>query len=122
MKLPYTEVILYPEVKSQTSLSSLQVSCKHALSDKIRSSHPEAFCKKGVHSNFAKFKVKHMCQSLLHVRLVCDIYYAHAYLCRYDFTLFCFRKLKLRRLIFLINCRSNLTINIVKRGKKMKNK
>ena len=46
-------------------MSSLQVSCKHALSDKIRSSHPEAFCKKGVHSNFAKFKVKHMCQSLL---------------------------------------------------------
>ena len=65
MKLPYTEVILYPEVKSQTSLSSLQVSCKHAVSDKIRSSHPEAFCKKGVQSNFAKFKVKHMCQSLL---------------------------------------------------------
>ena len=56
-----------------------------------------------------------------HVRLVCDIYCAHAYLCRCDSTLFCFRKLKLRQLIFLINCRSNLTINIVKRGKKMKN-
>ena len=31
MKLPYTEVKFYPEVKSQTSLSSLRVSCKHAF-------------------------------------------------------------------------------------------
>ena len=30
MKLPYTEVKLYPEVKSQTGLSSLWVSCKCA--------------------------------------------------------------------------------------------
>ena len=31
MKLPYTEVKFYPEVKSQTGLSSLRVSCKRAL-------------------------------------------------------------------------------------------
>ena len=31
MKLHHTEVKFYPEVKSQTSLSLLQVSCKHAL-------------------------------------------------------------------------------------------
>ena len=30
MKLPYTEVKFYPEVKSQTGLSSLRVSCKRA--------------------------------------------------------------------------------------------
>ena len=59
------------------------------------------------------------CQPLLeHVRLVWDIYYAHAYLCHYDSALFCFQKLELRQFIFLINCRSNLTINIVKWGKK----
>ena len=29
-----------------------------------RSSHPEVFCKKGVLRNFAKFKGKHLCQSL----------------------------------------------------------
>ena len=34
MKLPYTEVKFYPEVKSQTGLSSLRVSCKRALSRK----------------------------------------------------------------------------------------
>ena len=28
MKLPYTKVKFYPEVKSQTGLSSLRVSCK----------------------------------------------------------------------------------------------
>ena len=44
---------------------------------------------------------------------LCDIYCAHAYLCRCHSSLFCFRKLKPRRFIFLINCRSNLTINIV---------
>ena len=33
MKLPYTEVKRYPEVKSQTGLSSLRVSCKRALND-----------------------------------------------------------------------------------------
>ena len=33
----------------------------------------------------------------------------------------CFWKLKLKRLIFLINCRSSLTIKIVNRAKKMKN-
>ena len=48
-----------------------------------------------------------------HVRLVCDIYCTHAYLYRYDSTVFCYRKLKSRRLNFLINCRSNLIINIV---------
>ena len=31
MKLPHTEVKFYPEVKSQSSLSSLRVSCKRAL-------------------------------------------------------------------------------------------
>ena len=49
------------------------------------------------------------------------IYCAHAYLCRCDSTLFCFWKLKLRRLIFRVNCRSNLTINIVNQENKMKN-
>ena len=29
MKLPHTEVKFYPEVKSQTGLNSLRVSCKH---------------------------------------------------------------------------------------------
>ena len=57
----------------------------------------------------------------IHVHLVCDIYCAHAYLCRCDSTPFCFWKLKLRRLIFRVNCRSNLTINIVNQAKKMKN-
>ena len=33
MKLPHTEVKFYPEVKSQTSLSSLRVSCKRALTE-----------------------------------------------------------------------------------------
>ena len=32
MKLPHTEVKFYPEVKSQTGLSSLRISCKRALS------------------------------------------------------------------------------------------
>ena len=32
MKLPYTEVTFQTEVKSQTGLSSFQVSCKRALS------------------------------------------------------------------------------------------
>ena len=31
MKLPHTEVKFYPEMKSQTGLSSLRVSCKRAL-------------------------------------------------------------------------------------------
>ena len=31
MKLPYTEVKFYPEVKSQAGLTSRRVSCKHAL-------------------------------------------------------------------------------------------
>ena len=31
---------------------------------KHRSSHPKVFCKKGVPRNFAKFTVKHLCQSL----------------------------------------------------------
>ena len=58
--------------------------------------------------------------NICHVRLVWEIYCAHAYLCHYNSTLFCFWKLKLRRLIFLINCRSNLTINIVNWAKKTK--
>ena len=33
MKLPHTEVKFYPEVKSQTGLSSLRVSCKLVLKD-----------------------------------------------------------------------------------------
>ena len=31
VKLPHTEVKFYPEVKSQTGLSSLRVSCKRAI-------------------------------------------------------------------------------------------
>ena len=42
MKLPHTEVKFYSEVKSQTGLSSLRISCKRAL----RSIRPEVFCKK----------------------------------------------------------------------------
>ena len=52
------------------------------------------------------------------VRLVCNICCAHAYLCRCDSTAFCFRKLKSKRLTFQINCRTNLTVNIVSRAKK----
>ena len=33
MKLPHTEVKFYPEVKSQTGLSSLPISCKLVLKD-----------------------------------------------------------------------------------------
>ena len=33
-----------------------------------RSSRPEVFCKKGTFKNFAKFKGKHACQSLLQPR------------------------------------------------------
>ena len=36
MKLPYIEVKFYPEVKSQTGLSSLRVSCKRAHSHEKR--------------------------------------------------------------------------------------
>ena len=35
------------------------------ISDKFTRSCPEVFCKKGVLRNFAKFTVKHLCQSLL---------------------------------------------------------
>ena len=35
------------------------------LSDKFTSSSPEVLCKTGVLRNFAKFTVKHLCQSLL---------------------------------------------------------
>ena len=56
----------------------------------------------------------------IHVRLVCDIYFAHAYLCRCNSKLFCFRKLKPRRLIFLFNCWSNLTMDIVNEQQKKK--
>ena len=41
MKLPHTEVKFYPEVKSQTGLSSLWVSCKRALKEGIEfGEHP----------------------------------------------------------------------------------
>ena len=60
-------------------------------------------------------------QDPMNIRLVCHIYCVHAYLRRCDSTLSCFRKLKPKRLIFLSNCRSNLTISIVNRAKKMKN-
>ena len=58
---------------------------------------------------------------LAHAHLVCDIYCVHTYLCHCGSTQFCFQKLKSRRLIFLINCWSNLTINMVRRMKKMRN-
>ena len=35
------------------------------LNDKFTSSRPEVFCENGVPRNFAKFTVKHLCQSLL---------------------------------------------------------
>ena len=35
------------------------------LSGKLRSSRPELFCEKGLLKNFAKFRGKHLCQSLL---------------------------------------------------------
>ena len=34
-----------------------------------RSSRPEVFCKKGVLSNFAKFRGKHLCQGLFFVKV-----------------------------------------------------
>ena len=37
--------------------------CKQLLLE-VRSSRPEAFCKKGVPRNFTKFTGKHLCQSL----------------------------------------------------------
>ena len=36
MKLPHTKVKFYPELKSQTGLSSLRVSCKRALICQIK--------------------------------------------------------------------------------------
>ena len=56
-----------------------------------------------------------------HVRLVCDIYFAYAYLCRCNSTVFCFWELKSRQLIFLINWRFKLTRNYVSWAKKMRN-
>ena len=38
---------------------------------KVRSSHPEVFCQKGVLKNFAKFTGKHLCQSLSLIKLHC---------------------------------------------------
>ena len=38
MKLPYTKMKFHPEVKSQTRLSSLRVSCKRALNQRTLSS------------------------------------------------------------------------------------
>ena len=40
------------------------------LSDKFTSSRPEVFCKKSVLRNFAKFTVKHLCQTLLFNKVV----------------------------------------------------
>ena len=57
-----------------------------------------------------------------HVPLICDIYCAHAHLSLRDFTVFGFRKLRAKRLIFLMNCRSNLTVNNRNRAKKIRNK
>ena len=37
---------------------------KSKSAEKVRSSRPEVFCKKGVLRNFAKFTGKHLCQSL----------------------------------------------------------
>ena len=34
------------------------------VTEKVRSSRPKVFCKKGVHRNFSKFTGKHLCQSL----------------------------------------------------------
>ena len=42
IKLPHTEVKFYPEVKSQTGLSLLRISCKRALSLKP----PDSFDKR----------------------------------------------------------------------------
>ena len=68
--------------------------------------------------------------------MICDIYCGYAYSSRCDFTVFCFRKLKafivkldgqlIRKSessysFLLINCPSNLTINVVSRAKKMRN-
>ena len=39
MKLPHTKVKFYPEVKSQTGLSSLRVSCKRALRNNRKWKH-----------------------------------------------------------------------------------
>ena len=39
------------------------------LNDKFRSSRPEVFCKKGALRSFAKFKVKHLWQSLFLIKL-----------------------------------------------------
>ena len=55
---------------------------------------------------------------LWHVRLVCDIYFGDAYSYRCHSTVFYSWKLKIRRLIFLINCRPNLAINMIGRAKK----
>ena len=46
----------------------------HKIS-KVRSSHPEVFCKKGVLRNFAKFTGKHLCQSLFFNKVAKFIYY-----------------------------------------------
>ena len=39
------------------------------LNDKFRSSRPEVFCEKGALRSFAKFKVKHLWQSLFLIKL-----------------------------------------------------
>ena len=49
MKLPCTEMKYHPEVKSQTSLSSLRVSCKRALSSI-----------KGINRLISKMNVSHL--------------------------------------------------------------
>ena len=57
MKLPYTELKFYNEAKSQTSLSSLWVSCKRALSRIVISTHG---CLLQVFIKFRKMKVTHL--------------------------------------------------------------
>ena len=71
MKLPYTEVKFHPEVKSQTGLISLWVSCKRApslffymiLHPATRSSRSQMFFKIDVPKKFANITGKHLCQS-----------------------------------------------------------
>ena len=42
----------------------MNISLVRLKKERIRSSCPEVFCKKGVLRNFAKFTGKHLCQSL----------------------------------------------------------
>ena len=58
----------YCEVFKNTSFEKYlwEAACENQhLSEKLRSSRPEVFCKTGILRNFAKFTVKHLGQSLL---------------------------------------------------------